>query len=64
MEIERVSPQELEAMMHDGKGVNVIDVRPGEAYEAAHAAGAINIPKDVISAACEGLSRGERYILY
>jgi 3-mercaptopyruvate sulfurtransferase SseA len=45
--IPRVSVRELERALREGRAV-AVDVRPSEAYELEHIAGAVSIPEDEI----------------
>ncbi len=64
MDIERITPHELKAMLDDGENVTVIDVRSSEAYDSAHISGAINITKDTVAAARNELSTEGKLVFY
>lgn len=44
--LNKISPEELRAMMSDGKQITIVDVREPELFSKAHVPGAINIPYD------------------
>ena len=52
-EIVEVMPWELETMMGQLGDLIVLDVRERGEFEAAHIAGAINVPRGILEAACE-----------
>lgn len=42
--VERIRPAELKARLDRGEDVQVVDIRPEEAFEAGHIPGATNVP--------------------
>lgn len=44
--LKTIEGQELVAMMSDGRGIVIVDVREPELFSAGHIKGAINIPYD------------------
>ena len=56
-------PVELNRMMEQSQGVNVVDVRAAEDYAKGHIPGAINLPKEKWDA-LTGLSKDKQNVLY
>ncbi len=59
IKVNKISPQRLHAVLHEGKKINLIDVRSAAEYRAGHVAGAKLIPMDELSA--ETLTANEQY---
>jgi len=56
-------PVELDRMIHEGAGINVVDVRAAEDYAKGHIPGAVNLPQDRWDT-LEGLQREKINVLY
>ncbi|MCB1519559.1 MAG: rhodanese-like domain-containing protein [Hyphomicrobiaceae bacterium] len=52
-EIEEIMPWDLERMLREVPGLIVLDVRERSEFDALHIAGAINVPRGILEAACE-----------
>ena len=62
-EVARVSLEEAKTALDAGTA-NIVDVRAGEAYQAAHVAGSINIPLAELETRLGELDRNEWIITY
>lgn len=62
-DVPRVSVTDMKAMMDSGEGI-LVDVRSKAAYDQSHAAGAISIPEEEMSARMNELPRDKDVVLY
>lgn len=61
--IEEVSPAELKEMLDAGEDVQVVDVRPADAFRAGHIPGAENVPFDEFARAVEHRDWDDRVVV-
>ncbi len=61
--IPRMTVEELKKALDEGRAV-VADVRPSEAYEAEHIAGAFSVPEDDWAAHAVELPKGKLVVAY
>jgi 3-mercaptopyruvate sulfurtransferase SseA len=61
--IPRVSVEELSKALEEGRAV-VVDVRPAEAFEEEHIAGAFSIPEEEVRERAGELPRGKLVVAY
>jgi rhodanese-related sulfurtransferase len=64
--LQTVTPEQLEAMIHGGENVELVDVRSPAEFEALHAAAAKNIPLDQLhgAALADLARRSSRHTIY
>jgi flagellar basal body-associated protein FliL len=62
-DVPRVSPQETQQRLEQGQAV-LVDVRDRARYDASHAAGAISIPEEEVTARLNELPRDKEVIFY
>lgn len=61
--VPRVSVKELAKALEEGRAV-VVDVRPAEAYEVEHIAGALSIPEEEVKERAGELPPGKLVVTY
>ncbi len=62
--LEPISNEQLLDRLQAGEPLVVVDVRPAEEYQAAHIAGAVSIPLDVLKQRLHELPRGREVVAY
>lgn len=63
-EVPRIGPDEVMRRLENGDPVLIVDVRPTEAFERGHIAGARSVPINVILQGESGLPRDRDIFLY
>lgn len=58
-----ISPKELEALLNEGKNVNIIDVREVAEVAAGKIPGAVNIPLGLVEFRMNELDKSKEYIM-
>lgn len=61
--VRRISPQEARALLETGEAV-VYDTRTAEAYRIEHAAGAISLPEEELTARIDELPDDGRVLVF
>lgn len=61
--VETITPGELKARLDRGEDVQVVDIRPVEAFEAGHIPGAENLPFDRFTQEIDERDWGEDIVL-
>jgi len=59
----QISPKEVEALLKEGKKLNIIDVREVDEVRAGKIPGAINIPLGLVEFRMHELDKSKEYIM-
>ncbi len=63
-EVPRISPQEVQNRIGEGKSILIVDARSADSYAQAHVAGAISVPLNEVASRLDDLPRDQEIVFY